>query len=276
MSSAISSEWPGLTRTIVQLHWLTEPGWIEFAFDRPACVVISDEVGGRCDLRLEHSTLGDGSFLGLDHASHLAANTAFSVHAKEIRCATLVCCLASEPTNEDEAIALAAVSAAPTRLMMKNRLLHDCAVLFGQPHAVDPNEPFAGAIARTVLMAWAAAIVRKPSSRGQALQVAQLQSVLQFIRDELDAPIAVAALAERAGVAPMMFTKQFEESTGMSPQAWQMDVRVRNAQRLMVDDPKGSLEEFARLCGFADQSHFSRVFLKVTGLSPTEWLRRQT
>jgi AraC family transcriptional regulator len=44
----------------------------------------------------------------------------------------------------------------------------------------------------------------------------------------------------------------------------------------MVDDPKGSLDEFARLCGFADQSHFSRVFLKVTGMSPTEWLRLRT
>jgi AraC-like DNA-binding protein len=44
----------------------------------------------------------------------------------------------------------------------------------------------------------------------------------------------------------------------------------------MIDDPKGSLDEFAALCGFADQSHFSRVFLKVIGMSPTEWLRRQT
>ena len=276
MVSAVASRWQGLTRFIVQLRWLTEPGWIEFRFDRPACLVIADEIGGRCDFRLNPSTLGDGAFVGINHASHLAANTVFTVHSAEIRRATLVCCLAGEPSNEDEAIALAAISATPTRLMMRDRPLHDCAVLFGQQQASDPAEPFAGAIAQTVLMAWAAATVRRPSSPAPALSGVQLSSILNYIRDELEAPIAVAPLAECAAIEPTVFSKQFEEATGMSPQAWQMDVRVRNAQRLMIDDPNGSLDEFARLCGFADQSHFSRVFLKVAGMSPTEWLRRQT
>jgi len=26
-------------------------------------------------------------------------------------------------------------------------------------------------------------------------------------------------------------------------------------------------------CGFADQSHFSRIFKEVTGMSPTKWLQ---
>jgi AraC-like DNA-binding protein len=78
-----------------------------------------------------------------------------------------------------------------------------------------------------------------------------------------------------AGLSPAQFGKQFQEATGQTLQAWQMDARVRNVQRLMVDDPQGSLAEYAALCGFADQSHFSRVFLKVVGISPTEWLKRR-
>jgi AraC-like DNA-binding protein len=51
-----------------------------------------------------------------------------------------------------------------------------------------------------------------------------------------------------------------------------MDHRVRSAQRLLTDNPNESLNEVAVLCGFADQSHFSRAFLKVVGLTPTAWL----
>jgi AraC family transcriptional regulator len=35
------------------------------------------------------------------------------------------------------------------------------------------------------------------------------------------------------------------------------------------------LADIALACGFANQSHFSRVFAKVTGVSPGAW-RRQT
>jgi transcriptional regulator GlxA family with amidase domain len=141
----------------------------------------------------------------------------------------------------------------------------------------DPAEPFAGAVAHTVLMAWAAATARKGKmSVSNVLRGKLLRDVLAYIRDELDEPISFAALAEHAGLTAAGFSKQFEEVTGLTPQAWQMEARVRNAQRLMIDEPKGSLDEFASLCGFADQSHFSRVFLKVVGQSPTEWLRRQT
>jgi AraC-like DNA-binding protein len=55
-----------------------------------------------------------------------------------------------------------------------------------------------------------------------------------------------------------------------------MDYRVRNAQRLLMDHPNESLTEVATLCGFADQSHFSRAFLKVVGLTPTAWLHSRT
>ena len=277
ITAATSSSWPGLTRLVIELQWLTEPGWIEFVFNRPACLVIVEEIGGRCDLRFAPDRFLDESFVGTDHVSLIGAGTPVTIQADEIRSATLICCMAADSTERDDAEALAAIGAAPTRLMIRDRLLHDCAVLFGRPDVHDPAEPFAGAVAHAVLMAWAAATARKSrSSATNSLRGKRLREVLAYIRDELDEPISIAALADRAGLTTTGFSKQFEEVTGLTPQAWQMEARVRNAQRLMIDDPKGSLDEFAGLCGFADQSHFSRVFLKVIGQSPTEWLRRQT
>jgi AraC-like DNA-binding protein len=54
-----------------------------------------------------------------------------------------------------------------------------------------------------------------------------------------------------------------------------MDQRVRGAQRLLVDNPNENLTEVAALCGFADQSHFSRAFFEVIGLTPTAWLHNR-
>ena len=75
---------------------------------------------------------------------------------------------------------------------------------------------------------------------------------------------------------PERFGSAFRDATGMSVRQWQTDYRVRSAQRLLTDNPNESLTEVATLCGFADQSHFSRAFLKVVGLTPTAWLHSRT
>jgi AraC family transcriptional regulator len=54
-----------------------------------------------------------------------------------------------------------------------------------------------------------------------------------------------------------------------------MDARVRSAQRLMIDDLSTSLAEVAALTGFSDQSHFSRAFQEIVGLTPTAWLHQR-
>jgi AraC-like DNA-binding protein len=58
----------------------------------------------------------------------------------------------------------------------------------------------------------------------------------------------------------------------MSLRQWQVDCRIRWAQRMLLDDPKESLAKVAVLCGFTDQRHFSRAFLKTMGVTPTAWL----
>ena len=75
---------------------------------------------------------------------------------------------------------------------------------------------------------------------------------------------------------PERFRRAFRNATGMSVRRWQMDQRVRGAQRLLVDNPNENLSEVAALCGFADQSHFSRAFFEVIGLTPTAWLHDRT
>jgi AraC-like DNA-binding protein len=270
--AARRTQWPGFTRVVLDLQWLTEPGWIELVFDQAAAYVVAREIGGRCELRLHPDRPYEGAYIGLEHASLVTAGTPVTIRAQEMRRATVVCCVLTP--SEGNSAAVSNIMAAPVRLMIRSRPLHNCAVLFEGPSAADPADAFALALAEAVLLAWSAAAASPAGIAQPQLRGERLLNVLSFIRNELDQPIRIQDLADAAGLAPAEFGVQFHAVTGMTPQAWQMDARVRNAQRLMIDDPNGSLEEFAALCGFSDQSHFSRVFLKIIGKSPTEWLNR--
>jgi transcriptional regulator GlxA family with amidase domain len=51
-----------------------------------------------------------------------------------------------------------------------------------------------------------------------------------------------------------------------------MATRIDMARSLLTN-PATPLVEIAGICGFADQSHFSRVFARTMGTSPGAWRR---
>jgi transcriptional regulator GlxA family with amidase domain len=68
------------------------------------------------------------------------------------------------------------------------------------------------------------------------------------------------------------FARAFRVSTGFPPHCWLPEHRVDHAKGLLSTKAL-SLTDVAALCGFADQSHFSRVFTAIAGLSPAAWRR---
>ena len=60
------------------------------------------------------------------------------------------------------------------------------------------------------------------------------------------------------------------EKLGVSPMAFVCQRRIREAERLLAQGHLSMKEVAARL-NFADPQHFSRVFKRVTGISPSEY-----
>ena len=268
------SDWGPFSRGILTLNWLTEPGWINLRFQGTSSLVVIEEIGGRVEICSGLNDRFMGEYFGAEHSTFVKKSTPALVYADEMRRAKLVCCVLSPFSSRDSAVC-DAIEAGPSRYMVHSHAHYECSRLFGTDVADDPSDVFASTLSRTVLLAWAAEMSR-PQGKNESLSGPALGSVLSFIRDELDRPISLAELAHVAGLPPKGFGILFREATGKTPQAWQLDARVRNAQRLMFDDPGMGLSEIAVLCGFSDQSHFSRGFLKVVGRSPTEWLTQLT
>jgi AraC-like DNA-binding protein len=86
----------------------------------------------------------------------------------------------------------------------------------------------------------------------------------------------------RGGLAPQRaphcpsrwFVRAFKETTGLPPHRWLMSRRIERAQETLINS-RLSLVEIAERTGFADQSHFTRVFTGTVGTSPGEWRRER-
>jgi AraC-like DNA-binding protein len=88
----------------------------------------------------------------------------------------------------------------------------------------------------------------------------------------LDGAIALAEIARECQLSIGHFSRAFRQSTGVAPHRWLMNRRVELAKDLLRDR-KSSLSQIALRCGFADQSHFTRVFTRRAGVSPGAWRR---
>jgi AraC family transcriptional regulator len=84
-----------------------------------------------------------------------------------------------------------------------------------------------------------------------------------------DAPVAEAAAACKLSYS--RFIRAFKITTGQTPHRWLNGYRVEMAKDLLRGPE--SIADIALMCGFADQSHLTRVFAKLVGMPPGSWRR---
>lgn len=95
----------------------------------------------------------------------------------------------------------------------------------------------------------------------------QMQRVLDFIEANLAQNVALGEMAKVAGMSRTRFLSGFKRTTGMSPHRYLMDRRVERAKVLLAD-PELSLHEVAARLGYSEQASFSRVFRRITQITP--------
>ncbi|HVP85666.1 MAG TPA: AraC family transcriptional regulator [Rhizomicrobium sp.] len=100
----------------------------------------------------------------------------------------------------------------------------------------------------------------------------QERRAMDLIDANLDGELSQTQLASECGLSPSHFARAFRASTGMAPHQWLLFRRVEKSKALLRN-VRLSLADVALVCGFADQSHFTRVFTKFVGISPGLWRR---
>ncbi len=104
-----------------------------------------------------------------------------------------------------------------------------------------------------------------------------IQQLKRMITEAPEKVFTVEQMAARICVSPYHMIRQFRAVCGLTPHQFQIQCRVRKAQRLLGESR--SVTETAYAAGFCDQSHFDRCFGKIVRLTPKEYqkcLRKQS
>lgn len=92
-----------------------------------------------------------------------------------------------------------------------------------------------------------------------------VQRARDYLQDHLFSDISLDQLASVSGLSKFHLLRQFRAECGLPPHSYQLQQRILRAKSLLrVLEPV----EVAITCGFADQSHFHRVFRSLVGTTP--------
>jgi AraC family transcriptional regulator len=103
---------------------------------------------------------------------------------------------------------------------------------------------------------------------GGVLSKHKLRAVIEYIHEHLDAELSLDHLAAVAHMSPYHFARLFKNSTGLPPHQYIIACRVERAKELLRDRDRLTLAEVAMEVGFSNQSHFTRHFKRLVGVTP--------
>ena len=101
----------------------------------------------------------------------------------------------------------------------------------------------------------------------------ELLPVIRHIEEHFTEQVSMQAMAKLAGLSTTHFNARFREVLRMPPSQFLLARRVEYARRLLTQTSK-ELIDIATEAGFFDQSHFTKRFRNLTGLTPKEYRQR--
>jgi AraC family transcriptional regulator len=105
------------------------------------------------------------------------------------------------------------------------------------------------------------------------LSPGQTRRAQEYMAAHWSDDISLIDVAAACNLSRGHFIKAFRVTTGLTPHQWLQRRRVELARDMLLDGPR-SIASIAAACGFADQSHLTRVFSRIVGESPAAWRRR--
>lgn len=150
--------------------------------------------------------------------------------------------------------------ALPTMAALQRRIERELA-------STDDAAPLALCAATFEMIAWAC---RQPRPDDAP---AWLARVFERLHDDPGRATSLDELAALAGVHPAHLARSFHRVSGATVGDYLRGLRIRRACDALTTSHR-PIAMVALDAGFADQSHFSRVFRRITGETPRAWRQR--
>ncbi|AIF54181.1 AraC family transcriptional regulator [Pelosinus sp. UFO1] len=105
--------------------------------------------------------------------------------------------------------------------------------------------------------------------RSVGKQKKEVNRAREYIEDNYKENISIQQLSTISGLSPFHLIRVFGDSIGVPPHLYLKQVKIKRAKELLA---KGVSPLFvAHELGFVDQSHFSKQFKQITGITPSKY-----
>jgi len=115
----------------------------------------------------------------------------------------------------------------------------------------------------------------KLSSYSNGLSPIGLTLVKEYIHEHLHQDLKLDEIAAIAQVSPYHFLRLFKQSMGITPHQYILQCRLNHAKNLLQHSNL-SIVEIATRTGFCDQSHLTRYFKRIIGVTPKQLLQSRS
>jgi AraC-like DNA-binding protein len=98
----------------------------------------------------------------------------------------------------------------------------------------------------------------------------QAQRALRYIDANLGSKLSAAGIANTIALSPSYFSHSFRLAMGCPPMTYVTVKRLERAKSMMISTTERLLD-IALTCGFGDQPHFTKLFRRWIGVTPSVW-----
>ena len=109
---------------------------------------------------------------------------------------------------------------------------------------------------------------------GEVRRDAELSAVTDFLSRNVASPLTLSQIALGCSMSVSKLKIIFREKAHIGPINYLIRLRIEEAQRLMRESDL-TLTQIAERVGFASLHNFSRMFKKITGVSPSQYEKQQ-
>ncbi|MGI9376343.1 MAG: helix-turn-helix domain-containing protein [Tsuneonella suprasediminis] len=114
---------------------------------------------------------------------------------------------------------------------------------------------------------------RRTYKGGARLAPAQLRKAQELMFEQLTGTLQLVEIAAELGMSTVHFKRAFKNTVGIPPYGWHLRQRIARSASLLHDETL-TLAEIAATCGFSDQSHYTKAFRRLLGITPGKWRRK--